>query len=254
MNLFSSECLSVVAIVVAIVSTAISVVSATASVVSARAARRRTIIEEQRRKDEIQRNRVRVDLKETLRQDHYWGQEAQDRTEQPGYPEYLVMKCIIDNPSDSLSLWKGTSMRFVFRDTSDLAHAWTLFCEKYDALHDRRPDQPESIGDSFPYTEYFAEKIHVQLLDTSTGEPVRLDRPIQIEARSKRWLEILIRTSDAWCRELQASKRAIRYLVLRFSFAEQIEEIIVPINNGLFKGSHRGMSQSEINKFVTKWR
>lgn len=211
--------------------------------------RRQAVVAERQYADERRRRRIRIDLTEVVRGDELPQSDDIQREGTSGYLEYLVLKFIIDNPSDSPKLLKDILIRFVLRDANSLRHLWTLICEQLDRLHGHEI-QFASIADGLPYIGPFAGKIHVRLFDTSTDSLMNLNSPARIEARNTLWLKILLKTTDDWRRELRANGEQIRYLLLRFIFADQVEEVRVNVNNSIGDLSYFGIDQVEKEKFT----
>lgn len=232
--------------------------------------RRQAIVMEQQYTDEKQRRQLRMGLTEIIRDDEYFGTDDAQR----GHPKYLVLKFVIDNPSDSPKFLKDILIRFVLRDSKPLTYIWGLIWEKLNAntRHSKEFDiyldsigaygtilrrynwydsqRSDSITDKFPYTQSFAKKINIRLLDTKTDNFVDLVHPVHINPRDTFLLEILVSTTDNWLRELLTNKKSIHYLILRFVFAEQTEDVRVNINDSIYPSSYSGIDQAEIDRFI----
>jgi len=189
----------------------------------------------QRERDEQQRRKLQIDLKEVLRRDEvpprYYRQESRNWN-----PHFLRPCFIVDNSGDSPKLLRQVRIRFVLRDAGDLAYLRALVADKVLGIN----GEPESVADEFPYTASFAGKIRIDLLDGSLGDPVKLTTLIRIAARDKLWLDISLETTDTWRQTLQASEKLIRYLILEFVFEERTELIRVNVHNQLGVIQHYG--------------
>lgn len=222
----------------------ISIAALIVSILSAVYTRRQAVVMEKQYENEKQRQNIRVELIEVKRSDALDSFEVEF-----AYPEYFVLKFIINNPSDEPKLLKDILLCCVLRDANFLSYIWTRYNEWENKRHNK-PIDLELIADSFPYMNGFLGKIDVRLLDTSTGDLIRLKQSLRVNAKDKLWIEILLRITDEWLQELKVRKKVLRYLSTNFIFDNQTEVIAINVND-YFLGSvhYSGIGEAEAGKF-----
>lgn len=210
--------------------------------------RRQAVIMKRQQQEEEQRKYLQIDLAKVVRSD----ETNNDYNTSFAYPEYFVLKFVINNPSDEPRLLEDVILEFVLRETKFFLYLLDQYREWINKRRSRST-QVELISDRFPYKNNFSDKIKVCIVDVERGSSINLSQTAKIDARNKLWIEILIKTDDDWRKSLRHEEKVPHYLIVNFIFAEQTEQIFININSLFNRTFYSGIDEAErekISKFL----